>query len=41
MICVLYCKTRIRIITRILGHVCDVLCINASVLETRQDPSYD
>jgi hypothetical protein len=37
MICVLYCKTRIHVITRILGHVCDALCINASVLVTRKD----
>jgi hypothetical protein len=31
------CKTRIHVITHILGHVCDVLCVNASVLATHND----
>jgi hypothetical protein len=38
MICVLCCNRRIHVITRILGHVYDILCINASVLTTRKDP---
>jgi hypothetical protein len=38
MICVLCCKTRIHVITHILGHVCNVLCINTSVLATHKDP---
>jgi hypothetical protein len=38
-ICVLSCKTRIDVITHVLGHVCDVLSVNASVLTTRKDPS--
>jgi hypothetical protein len=38
MICVLRGNTRIRVIIHILGHVCDVLCVNASVLTTRKDP---
>jgi hypothetical protein len=29
------------IIICISGHVCDVLCINASVLATRKDPGQD
>jgi hypothetical protein len=37
-ICVLCCNARIHVITHILGHVCDVLCVNASVLTTRKDP---
>jgi hypothetical protein len=41
MICVSCCKTRIHVITHISGHVCDVLCVNASVLATRKDPNYD
>jgi hypothetical protein len=41
MICVLCCKTRIPVITHISGHVCDVLCVNASVLATRNDPGED
>jgi hypothetical protein len=38
MICVLLCNTRIHVIIRISGHVCDVFCINALVLATRKDP---
>jgi hypothetical protein len=38
MICVLLCNTRIHVIIYISCHVCDVLCINASVLVTRKDP---
>jgi hypothetical protein len=38
MICVLCCNTRIHVIIHILGHVCDVLCVNALVLATRKDP---
>jgi hypothetical protein len=34
---VLRCNTRIQVITRILGHVCDVLCDNVSVLATHKD----
>jgi hypothetical protein len=37
MICVLCCNTRIHVITHISGQVCDVLCINASVLTNRKD----
>jgi hypothetical protein len=37
MICVLCCKIRIHVITCISGHVCDVLCVNASILITRKD----
>jgi hypothetical protein len=39
MICVLCCNARIHVITRISSHVCDVLCVNASVLATCKDPS--
>jgi hypothetical protein len=38
MICVLCCNTRIHVIIHILNHVCDVLCINGSVLATHKDP---
>jgi hypothetical protein len=38
MICVLCSNTRIHVITHILGHVCDVLCVNVLVLATRKDP---
>jgi hypothetical protein len=31
-------NTRIHVITHILGHVYDVLCVNASVLTTRMNP---
>jgi hypothetical protein len=37
IIYVLCCNPRTRVITHISGHVCDVLCINASVLATRKD----
>jgi hypothetical protein len=38
MICVLCCNIGIHVITHILGHVCDVLYVNASVLANRKDP---
>jgi hypothetical protein len=38
MICALCCNTRIHVINHILGYVCDVLGVNASVLATRKDP---
>jgi hypothetical protein len=38
MIRVLLCNTRIRVLIHILGHVCDVLYINALLLVTRKDP---
>jgi hypothetical protein len=41
MIYVLCCKTRIHVMTHILDHVSDVLCVNTSVLATRKDPGWD
>jgi hypothetical protein len=41
IIYVLWYNSRTHVITHILGHVCDVLCVNGSVLTTRKDPSYD
>jgi hypothetical protein len=38
IIYVLLCNIRIHVITLYSDHVCDVLCINASVLTTRMDP---
>jgi hypothetical protein len=37
MICVLWCNTIIHVITHILGHVCDILCVNSSMLITHND----
>jgi hypothetical protein len=36
-----FCNSRIHVITLYLGHVCVILCVNASVLAPRMDPSYD
>jgi hypothetical protein len=33
-----FCNSRTHVITLYSGHVCDVLCVNASVLTTRMDP---
>jgi hypothetical protein len=33
-----FCNSRTHVITLYSGHVCDALCINASVLATRKDP---
>jgi hypothetical protein len=35
---VFLCNSRIHVITLYLGHVCVVLCVNASVLTPRMDP---
>jgi hypothetical protein len=35
------CNSRTHVITLDLGHVCTVLCVNASVLITHIDPDYD
>jgi hypothetical protein len=32
------CNSRIHVITLYSGHVCVVLCVNASVLAPRMDP---
>jgi hypothetical protein len=32
---------RTHVITHISGHVCDALCVNASVLATLKDPGKD
>jgi hypothetical protein len=37
IIYVLWCNSRTHVITHISGHVCDVLCVNASVLATHKD----
>jgi hypothetical protein len=34
-----FCDSRTHVITLFLGHVCVVLCINASVLATHMDRS--
>jgi hypothetical protein len=39
IIYVFLCNSRIYVITLYSGHVCVVLCINASVLAPRMDPS--
>jgi hypothetical protein len=41
IIYVLSCDIKIHVITHILSHVYDVLCINVSVLATHKDPGYD
>jgi hypothetical protein len=33
-----FCNLRIHAITLYLGHICDVLYVNASVLARRMDP---
>jgi hypothetical protein len=33
-----FCNSRIHVITLYSGHVCVVLCVNASVLAPRMDP---
>jgi hypothetical protein len=40
VIYVLLCNSRTDVITLLLGYVCDVLCIIASVMATHDDPAY-
>jgi hypothetical protein len=35
----LFCNSRTHLISIYSGHVCDVLCVNTSMLATRKDPS--
>jgi hypothetical protein len=37
IIYVFLCNSRTNVITLYLGHICDVLCVNVSVLTTRMD----
>jgi hypothetical protein len=36
-----FCDSKMYVITLDSGHVCVVLCVNASVLAPRMDPGYD
>jgi hypothetical protein len=37
-LCISFVTQELNVITLYSGHVCDVLCINASVLGTHKDP---